>query len=552
MKKIYSISIILIMLITLCACYGSNNSSNTGNNSSDKKSKKEQILHLSETQEIPTLDVSKTTDTVSAHILGNIMEGLYRLDKDNKPIPGMAESFKKSNDEKTYTFTIRKDALWSNGDNVTAHDFVFSWKRLVDPKTAAEYAFIAFPIKNAKAINEGHADINTLGVKAINTNTLEVQLEEPIPYFLNLMTFASFYPLNEKFVKEKGNQYGLEANTVVYNGPFIISEWKHEEGWTLQKNNQYWDKDSVQLKEIYFNVVKDPTTKVNLYESNQLDRSLLTSELIDKYKKNKDEFGSYLEPSTYYLQFNQKRNGQDTVFKNKKLREAIALSIDKKQLTEVLLNDGSKPADYFVATGLSTGPDGKDFRESFKNGLKLDTTKAKKLWEEYKKETGQNMIQIELLNYDTENQKKIGEYLKEQIEHNLQGVTVNTKPQPFKQKLKLAAAQDYDFDFGAWHPDYADPMTFIDMFESKSSLNQTSYSNPQYDEIVNKSKKEWLSDPKKRWDQLGKAEKILLEDDVVIVPLFQSGKSFIQKPYVHNVYHHNLSPEYSYKWAYIK
>lgn len=552
MKKVSTLVIILTMMLILSACYGTNQSTNKGKISSNSKSEKDQILHLSETQEIPTMDISKATDTVSAHILGNVMEGLYRLDKDNKPIPGMAESSKKSDDGKTYTFNIRKDAKWSNGDNVTAQDFVFAWKRLVDPKTAAEYAFIAFPLKNAKSINEGKMAPDTLGVKALDTYTLEVELEEPIPYFLNLMAFTSFYPLNEKIVKEMGDKYGLEANTVVYNGPFVMSEWKHEEGWKLQKNNQYWDKDTVKLKEINFNIVKEPTTRVNLYENNQLDRSLLVSELIDKYKGNKDEFGSYLETSTYFLQLNQKRNGKDTVFNNKKLREAIALSIDKKQLTNVILNDGSKPANYFVAAGLATGPDGKDFQETFKNGLKIDKSKAKQLWGEYKKETGKNTIQIELLNYDTGNQKKIGEYLKEQIESNLQGITVTTKPMPFKQKLSLTAAQDYDFGFAAWNPDYADPMTFIDMFESKSSLNQMGYANPQYDEIVSKGKKELLSNPNKRWEQLGKAEKILLEEDVAIVPLFQSGKSFIQKPYVHNIYHHNISPEYSYKWAYIK
>ncbi|OPA24191.1 peptide ABC transporter substrate-binding protein [Bacillus cereus] len=552
MKPIISVGVIVTMLITLSACYGSNTSTNKDTNTSKSKSEKNQVLHLSENQEIPTLDVSKVTDSVSAHILGNVMEGLYRLDKDNKPIPGIAESSKKSDDGKKYTFIIRKNAKWSNGDDVTAQDFVFSWRRLVDPKTASEYAFIAFPIKHAKLINENKELPTTLGVKALDSHTLEVELEEPVPYFLNLMAFASFYPINERVVKEKGDTYGLESNTVVYNGPFVMSEWKHEQGWILKKNNQYWDKDTVKLEEIDFNIVKEPTTKVNLYENDQLDRCLLASELIDKYKDKKGEFGSYLETSTYFLQFNQKRNGKDTLFKNKKLREAIALSIDKKKLTNVILNDGSKPADFFVAEGLATGPDGKDFRSSFKTGLDLNKSKAKKIWEEFKKDTGKNDIQIELLNYDTGNQKKIGEYLKDQIESNLQGITVNTKPIPFKQKLKLTAAQDYDFSFSAWNPDYADPMTFIDMFESKSSLNQMSYSNELYDEIIRKGKKEWLSDPQKRWEKLGQAEKILLEDDVAIVPLFQSGKSFVQKPYVHNIYHHNISPEYSYKWAYIK
>lgn len=340
--------------------------SSSSDSKSDAKYAAKQVLNRTERNEIPSMDSSKSTDTLSSQIIGNTMEGLYRLDKDNKPIPAAAESSTKSEDGKKYTFKLRKDAKWSNGDPVTAKDFVYAWQRLVDPKTAAEYGFIAYSIKNAEAINTGKAEVSTLGAKAVDDYTLEVELETPVPYFLNLTAFVNYYPLNEKVVKEKGDKYGLEADTLVYNGPFVMSEWKHEQGWQLKKNDTYWDKKNVKLEEINFSVVKEPATNVNLYDSGQIDFTLLTGEFVDKYKAKKDEFGEYLETGTFFLRLNQKRGDQDTPLKSKKLREAIALSIDKKDLATVILNDGSKPADFLVPKGLATGPDGKDFKERLK------------------------------------------------------------------------------------------------------------------------------------------------------------------------------------------
>ncbi|TKH60505.1 peptide ABC transporter substrate-binding protein [Bacillus cereus] len=559
MKKLTAVVapvLAMSMALTACSTSGgdkktSTNSSSGGDSKSGEKLATKQVFNKTENQEIPTMDTSKSTDTLGSQILGNTMEGLYRLDKENKPIPAAAESSTKSEDGKKYTFKLRKDARWSNGDPVTAKDFVFAWQRLLDPKTAAEYAFIAFPIKNAEAVNKGEKPVTELGVKAVDDLTLEVELEQAVPYFLNLVAFPSYYPLNEKFVKEKGDKYGLESDTTVYNGPFVLTDWKHEQGWKLKKNDQYWDKKTVKLDEINYSVVKEPATNVNLYDSGQIDFSLLTGEFVDKYRNNKEEYGVYNEPSTFFIRLNQKRGGQDTPLKSKKLREAIALSIDKKNLTNVILNDGSKPADYLVPKGLAAGPDGKDFQETFKNGIKPDAKKAAAAWEEAKKELGKDQVTIEFLNYDTGNAKKVGEYVKDQIEKNLKGVTVNIKLQPFKQKLKLESDQDYDISYGGWSPDYADPMTYLDMFESKHSHNQMSFSDQKYDEIIKKAGGELMSDAKKRWEELGKAEKLLLQEDVALVPLYQSARSYVMKPHVKGVVKHNISPEYSYKWAYV-
>ena len=560
MKKFTAVvAPVLAMSVVLTACSGSGGEKKSTTTSSgggeEKKSEikyaAKQVLNRTENQEIPTMDVSKSTDTLGSQILGNTMEGLYRLDKDNKPIPAAAESSTKSEDGKKYTFKLRKDAKWSNGDPVTAKDFVYAWQRLLDKNTAAEYAFIAFYIKNAEAINKGEKPLTDLGAKAVDDYTLEVELEKPVPYFLNLMAFPSYYPLNEKFVKEKGDKFGLEADTTLYNGPFVMASWKHEQGWQLKKNDKYWDNKTVKLEEINYSVVKEVATKVNLYDTGSIDFTLLSGEFVDKYKSNKEEYGEYSEASTFFLRLNQKRNGQDTPLKSKKLREAIALSIDKKGLANVILNNGSKATDQLVPKGLATGPDGKDYQDTFKNGLKYDPKKGAAAWEAAKKELGKDQVTIELLSYDDGTAKKIADYFKDQIEKNLKGVTVNTKIQPFKQKLKLESAQDYEVSFAGWSPDYSDPMTFIDMFESKSPYNQMSYSNPKYDEMVAKAGNELLSDPKKRWETLGKAEKLFLEEDAGLVPLYQTGRAYVMKPNVKGIVKHNISPEYSFKWAYV-
>ncbi|ANN35495.1 peptide ABC transporter substrate-binding protein [[Bacillus thuringiensis] serovar konkukian] len=505
-----------------------------------------QILNLLETAEIPSMDTSKSTDTVSFRVFVNAMEGLYRLDQDNKPIPGVAKNVEISEDKKTYTFHLR-DSKWSNGEPVTAQDFVFAWRRAVDKNTAAEYAFILFDVKNAEKINKGELPLDELGVKVGDDKTLIVELERPTPYFLELTTFPTLFPLNEKFVTEQGNQYALEADKILYNGPFTMDQWKHEQSYQLKKNENYWDKDHVKLEEINVNIVKETSTSVNLYESNQVDRVILNSEFVDKYKES-SEFKSELDPRLYFLRFNQ----QNPVFANKKVREAFDLAYDKEGIANVILNDGSLPAYYLVPKNFTKGPDGKDFRDSNKNFRegKDSVAKAQKLWEEAKKEIGQETIIVEMLNYDKDSLKKVGEYIKSELEKNLPGLKVNIKQQPFKQKLDLEQKLEYDFSLSAWSPDYPDPMTFIDMFITDSSFNEMAYSNPSYDELVSKAKSELLTDEKARWEALLDAEKILFED-VAISPVYQQSVAYLEKPYVKGVARHTFSGDFSYKWAYI-
>ncbi|MEK4412619.1 peptide ABC transporter substrate-binding protein [Bacillus sp. FSL L8-0642] len=509
------------------------------------KNKTNQSIHLPYIAEIPTMDVTKATDGESMNVMKNVFEGLYTLGEGNKLIPAVAKSYDVSGDKKTYTFHLR-DSKWSNGTPVTAEDFVFSWKRAVNPDTAAEYAFLFFDIKNAKKINGKELPVDQLGVKAIDDKTLEIQLEQPVPYFIDLTTFATFLPINEKYFESKGKQYGLEADQLVYNGAFTVDNWKHEQVFQLKKNPNYWDAKTVKLDEINFDIVKDKSTEINLYESGQIDRVGLTGEFVDKYRKNPD-FKERSEVTVQFLRMNQKNE----VLKNKNARLAISQAMNKKAFVDTVLNNGSLPANGFIPTDFAKGSDGKDFRKENGELVKDDVNAAKENWKKAKQEIGKEQVTLELLTSDNVFAKKNAEYLKGELEKNLEGLTVNVKPQPRKQQIQLLLNSDYDLGVDVWGPDIPDPITFLDLFTTDSTYNFDKYSNKKYDELIHQVKTNLAGDEKARWEAMKQAEKILLEDGAV-APFYQQGRSYLQRSSVKGIVTNDFGGEFNYKWAEVK
>ncbi|CEN82317.1 ABC transporter substrate-binding protein [Paeniclostridium sordellii] len=265
-------------------------------------------LNLTLAGDIPSLNISKASDMDSFHMLTNTMEGLTRVDAKGVATPAMAESWEQSEDGKTWTFKIRKNAKWSNGDPVTAKDFEYSWKRTLNPETASQYGYVMYDIEGASDYNNGKVDnADNVGVKALDDNTLQVKLNRRVNYFDQLMSFCVFFPQNQKFVEAQGDKNGTTAENTVYNGPFTMSTWKMDDIVVLSKNDNYWDKDSVKLNTINFKVVKDSNARINLYESNEIDVVGLTSEHVDKYKDSK-EFMTTKKAETYFLMLNNKGN----------------------------------------------------------------------------------------------------------------------------------------------------------------------------------------------------------------------------------------------------
>ncbi|MGQ7876029.1 peptide ABC transporter substrate-binding protein [Bacillus sp. 1A] len=536
-KKSHLMVMALVTSLLLTACNNKANKSDT--------EAKEQVLNVTVSEEIPSLDTAKTMDGTSAHVMQNIFEGLYVLDDQDQPIPAVAKSFKRSEDGKKYTFDLRKDAKWSNGDNVTANDFMFAWKRAINRETASQYAYMLFYVKNAKEINKGTMPLDELGVKVINDYKLEVELEQPIPYFLQLLALPIYLPQHESFLKEQGKNYALESSNLIYNGPFVLEKWKHEQEFQLKKNATYWDEKKVKLDEINFHIVKDTMTAVNLYEAGNLDRVPINSQFVDKYKGSK-ELHMSSEPAIAMLRFNEKNNA----LANKKVRQSISLALNKEDFVAHFINNGAKSASGLVPAGHINEETGKDFRKENGDLSPYDLQNAKKIWEEAKKELGVEQVNLEFLTFEQDNAKRMAEYIKGDLEKHLQGLAIQIKQQPFKQKLQLEQIGDYDISMGNWGPDYKDPISYLELFTTDNQNNKMDYSNRHYDELIKKAKSDLVLDQKKRWEALQEAERILLED-AAVAPLYQMGSAYVQKGYVKGIEKHQFGGIYTYKNAYI-
>ncbi|MCG3417839.1 peptide ABC transporter substrate-binding protein [Oceanobacillus jordanicus] len=546
------IALALTVGLVLSACNsGSDSGSDDGGDSNNSSESGKQVLNMIETAEIPTGDPALATDASSFIVFGQTMEGLYILDENDNPIPAIADGEPEiSEDGKEYTFKLREDAKWSNGDSVTANDFVYAWKRAVDPETGSQYAYMfSGIIENATAIVNGEADPEELSVEATDDYTLKVTLEEPVEYLNSLLAFGTYLPLNEEFVEEKGDDFGTNSDNMLANGPFVLEEWDGTGlNWKYTKNDEYYDLDNVSLDEVNVQISKEPGTAVNLFETGKADRTAaLSAEYAKQYKGNENA-ATFEEGSSWYLKFNQERNGEETPLANENIRKALAMSFDKEAYTEQVLSNGSVPADGYVPRGLAKNPEtGEDFREESGSLISYDVEKAQEYWEKGLEELGVDELNLDYLSDDTENAKKTSEYFKNQLETNLEGLTVNLKNVPFKVRLDTVTKQDYDIVMHGWGPDYLDPMTFLDLYVTDGGNNNTGYSNEEYDQLIDDAKVKYANDPAKRWEVMLEAEKLLVQEDTVVAPIYQRGRLTLIKPYVKGLEEHLFGPDYSLK-----
>ncbi|TCO60411.1 peptide ABC transporter substrate-binding protein [Caldanaerobacter subterraneus] len=544
--KIKVLAAFVSLLFIISTVLGGCSSQPTKTASSPETEK--QILRINLGEEPPRLDPQTSTDGVSFQVLNAVLEGLVRLGPDEKPQKGsgLAKDWKISEDGLTYTFYLKDNIYWSDGNPITAYDFEYSWKRALDPKTASDYAYIMFPIKNAEKFNAGEVSADEVGIKALDEKTLEVQLEEPTPYFLSLTAFITYLPLEKSFVEKVGDKIATTPDTLVYSGPFIIKEWNHEQNIILVKNDKYWDKDNVKLDEIHMDMIKDMNTVVQNFDNGQYDIITVTGDFVERYKNNPNaELQIYPNGFTYFLAFNTK----NPVFKNANIRKAFGLSIDRKQLTENVLKDGSIPAYGFVPYGIPGKNE--EFRKEVGNLFTEDPVKAKELLQKGMNELGiTSLPKITLLADDTEVAKRESQAIQEFWKKNL-GVNVEIQNVPFKIRLQMYKQGDFDVVLTRWGADYNDPMTFMDLWLSEISgePNRIFYSNPEYDKLILEAKKS--NDNNLRMDNMKKAEQILMED-MPISPLFFSATAYVQQKYVKGVVRHAVGVDNDWKWTYIE
>ncbi|AWI13986.1 peptide ABC transporter substrate-binding protein [Caldibacillus thermoamylovorans] len=547
--KRWSLLLLTGMLITfLAACSGDKAEETKGKADNKSNSGSEKVLNFINPEAIPSMDPALATDESSFVYLAATMEGLYRLDKDTKPVPGIAIKHNVSPDGLTWTFKLRDDAVWENGDPVTANDFVYAWRRAVDPATGSEYGpyMMNGVIKNATAISKGEMAPDQLGVRAEDDYTLIVELENPTPYFESLTTFGTFLPLNQKFVEEQGDKFATSSDTLLANGPYTIEDWKStSNSWNLVKNEKYWDAKTVKMDKLTFKVVKDPQTAVNLYEENSVDRVDLTSDLVDQYSSN-DDYTITPDTFVYFIKFNQTKS---EALANTNIRAAISRAFDKKALVEEILNNGSIVANGLVPKDFTPMPDsGKDFREVSGDLMKYDLDAAKQFWAKGLEELGTDKVELELLADDDATTKIMVEYIANQLETNLKGLTVKIKQVPKEQRLDLDTNMDYQMQISRWGPDFLDPYTYMNLWTTDSGNNWMGYSNPKYDELVKATATTLATDNNARYQNFLEAEKILFED-AAIAPIYQASRAQLISPRVKGVFINPFGATYEYKWA---
>ncbi|EIO0084567.1 peptide ABC transporter substrate-binding protein [Staphylococcus pseudintermedius] len=533
--KLLITSILSVLILAACG--------NNGGIYSDEG----QVFRKVIAQDMSSLDTAKVTDSVSFDKFNQVYEGLYTLDGHDNAQPGVAKGQPKiSDDGKTWTIELRKNAKWSNGDPVTAHDFVFAWRRVLDPDTASEYAYIMYDLKNAEQINTGKKKPSELGVKALDDYTLQFELEKPIPYYKEMLAFGTFLPQNEKVVKKFGDRYGTTAEKTVYNGPFKVKQWAVEDKILLVKNDKYWDKDVVKLDKINYKVLKDGQAGASLYDTESVDDTIISSEQVDKYKGT-PALQKRLLAATFYLKLNQ-----DAVpaLKNKDMRLALAKAVDKQAYVDAVLNNGSAPSDGFTSKETAKAPDGKDYAEQIKSSLKYNPDEARANYEKAKKALGQSEFTFKMNTDDTPANKISAEFIKAQIEKNLPGVTIKIQQLPFKQRIAREQSGKYEISISGWGPDYPDAMTFLNIMTTGNSSNNTGWSNKEYDQKIKDANGPLLSDVKKRNQTLVEAEELLLAE-APIAPIYQKGEAHLTNPQVKNLQYHNIGGDTSLKYAYI-
>ena len=502
-------------------------------------------LNLNFGAEIPDLDSATTTDSVSFNVLTNLMEGLYRLDPDEKPIPATAEGVEISSDGLTYEFTLRDGVKWSNGDPVVAEDYRYAWLKVLNPETAATYAYIISTfVKGADAYNTKKGDASEAAIEAPDEKTLRVQLNAKSPFFLQLTSFGTYFPQQQEFVEKLGDKYARDGESLLYNGPYTMVQGGEGSGGTtvLKKNDKYWDKKNVAVETINGRIVKDNNTAVNLYEAGELDITGLDGPRVKQYEDS-PEFYRRVEPFTVYGRLNQKAPGLG----NLNIRKAIMIGFDREGLTNQILQDGSVPAYGYVPPAISPGPGDQTFREANGDLVPKDVGSARGFWEKGVEEIGGEAPKLTMLFSDDSTQRDMATCMQDQYKQNL-GADFDVEIVTFDTALDRVDAEDYEINYSfGWIGDYDDPMTFLDLYLSDSPFNNSFFENEQYDRLIREA--QTTSNLELRMQNMLKAEQILIEQ-AGTVPVFFNAVAGVKKPYFKNYTPHNFGGD-DYKYARI-
>lgn len=505
----------------------------------------EQVLHLGNGDEPADLDPHITTGMPERRLQLALFEPLVNKDMENLEIvPGVAESWDVSEDGQTYTFHLRDDARWSNGDPVTAEDFVWSWKRALLPALGNQYAYSLHVLENAEAFNRGEIeDFSEVGVEALDEHTLRVQLHSPVPYFLELLEHHSWYPVHRETVLAHGDidtrgSAWTRPGNFVGNGPFRLSEWDPNRVVVVEKDPGYWDADTVRLQEIHFHPVQQPTAEERLFRAGQLHITQeLPTDRIPHYREQAHPaLRSFSIYATYYYEFNTDVEPLD----DPRVRKALALAIDREKIVEEVLQGGQEPAYHYTPPG---GPEGYEPQPQLSHNVE----RARGLLAEAGFADGEGFPRLTVLYNTMESHQRLAVVLQQMWKNNL-NIDIRLRNQDWRVFLDSTRNGDFEIARAGWVADYHDPNTFLDMYVTDGGNNDTNWSNPAYDEAIEAASRE--QDGNRRAELLGHAETILL-DEVPIAPIYFYARNRLVAPSVRN-WHNNVMDHIMYKHVYLE
>lgn len=517
----------------LSGCFGGGTTKEPASNDSGKPSDETEetapkVLRLNNSSEPGSLHPGTAQGTHDSWILEHAFEGLTKKTPEGEIIQGMAEEWETSEDGLTWTFHLRDGIHWSNGDPVTATDFEYAWKYALNPESASTYAYQLYYLEGGQEFNEGKAGEDGVGVTATDEKTLEVKLAQPTPYFLDLTSFYTYYPINQK-VQEDNPEWYQEADTYVSNGAFKLTEWKHKESIKLAKNEHYYEQDKINLDEVHFVIIDDENTAWQMYQAGELDLVYpLPQDVQGQLMANNDpEFVAGPDLSVYYYNI----NNNVKPFNNPKVRKALSMAIERQTIVDHVAQGGQPPAYSVVPPGI---PDvNGDYQENTGKLFEENLDEAKKLLEEGLAEEGMDQIPNFTLTYNTsEGHKAIAEAVQEMWRKNL-GIEMTLENVEFQVKLDREKAGDYTISRAGWVGDYVDPMTFMDLWVTDGPYNDADWSNAEYDKLVQTAKT--TMDQEVRMKAMHDAEKILM-DEMPILPIYFYTKPFTVKPNVTGIY----------------
>lgn len=440
-------------------------------------------LNVTLASEPATAAPNKSTDTNSGSVISQTMEGLYTYNKQGKIVAGVATKMvKPTNHGKTYTFTLKKNAKWANGQQVTAQDFVTSLQRWVNPKTKAQYANLLSAFKNYSAIQTGKLPASKLGVKALSKTKLQFQLTKAVPYFNDLV--AGYYPLNTAAVKKYGQKYGTSAAKTVSNGAYKLVGWTgSNSSWTYVKNPHYWDASQVGIKKVKVSVTKDESTAANLFKSGKVQETTVSGQYV-RANGNDNQLHTHLLGRLQYLYVNSKK----TKTNSENLRQAVSYVMNRKTLTNKILQDGSKPALSAIPRGDQANPKtGQDMATEIGNLLPTDVSKAKTYWHKYLQETGQSKVTLNLLTDDTDDDKHVGTYLQSVMQKNFKGLTVNITSIPHAQHVARDFAGNFELNLTGWSTNWLDASDFLSLAAKTNTVNFTGWNDSKFNQLLNQA-----------------------------------------------------------------